>query len=453
MISVPEEPQARNSEASNALLLNGESGINSQEQNAAEMPAMKVTVRMASSPKAMKASLAQHGHTHGEELLYEMLWRLGVPEPGGESRIVHEAGCQKIGYLLPMHRKNVARNLKGLISKLAIEKIAVHTPMYGASYRVFSYKSILERRKKASLNWVIRRTRGATLVTSPDAILVKAGGSELLPGSELSPGSELPAAPQRTPAIEAGKDNSLPGGGSELDPGGGSELPPQVGIIGGRRDTTTTTVIVSRADISSTPPAPAVVSETVPIPKVVPVPDAEEVVAPVQGGGKSPALRDEDAPVSPAIVNALMKVAGRSDDEAARRIVSGCEEIAPDATTEEIVDRIYHEGERISQINLRAERTGSLGLRIANPIGFLIVQVPKCFRKESLAAFRKERGKKAEELTRCANARRKQMMELTREEREILANPNSSEEEREAAQRMIDAFEARLQAEIEALAA
>src|ERR1051325_10679494 len=79
-----------------------------------------------------------------------------------------------------------------------------------------------------------------------------------------------------------------------------------------------------------------------------------------------------------------------------RRILAACQALAPDATEDEIIDRMRHQSLRISEINHRAESGGKPGARISNRVGFLISEVPKCFEAQSLIAFRETRRRQLE---------------------------------------------------------
>jgi hypothetical protein len=72
---------------------------------------------------------------------------------GGYNRLASKTGLSD---------KAVMRNLRSLEEKLAITRISLEeketcTPRV---YRVFSYKEILQRRRAAGLEWVIRSGHG-----------------------------------------------------------------------------------------------------------------------------------------------------------------------------------------------------------------------------------------------------------------------------------------------------
>ena len=127
--------------------------------------------------KVRRCALAQDGHSLGEEAIYQVLWRAGRPESSdlNSSRTVR-MGAADIGYKVNMAKKNVRQNIAKLYEKLALEILENFETMSSQArlYRVFSYKQILERRRAAGLEYVLRNKGvlfcskdGAGLVASP----------------------------------------------------------------------------------------------------------------------------------------------------------------------------------------------------------------------------------------------------------------------------------------------
>jgi len=77
----------------------------------------------------------------------------------------------------------------------------------------------------------------------------------------------------------------------------------------------------------------------------------------------------------PELVEALNKATGKSDDDAVRQILEGCRAVAPDVTTEELVQLIDDQAARIPA-------------SISNPTGFLIRFLPKRCEGHSFQTFR-----------------------------------------------------------------
>jgi hypothetical protein len=79
-------------------------------------------------------------------------------------------GYERLAEAARLHWTNVKKNLRNLEAKLAIEAIAPENSgqRIGKTYRVYSYRAILERRRNAGLVWY-RRTKGVQLLTSEQA--------------------------------------------------------------------------------------------------------------------------------------------------------------------------------------------------------------------------------------------------------------------------------------------
>lgn len=116
--------------------------------------------------KLRKAVLAQDGHSSGEEMLYQALWRNGKPET--ENTRIITAGWDRMSKLARLTPRNTKLNCNKLVQKLSLEVTAEEDSFrrIGRTYRVFSYGRILERRKAAGMEW-IRKTRGVEFVDGP----------------------------------------------------------------------------------------------------------------------------------------------------------------------------------------------------------------------------------------------------------------------------------------------
>jgi len=120
------------------------------------MDTISSSMRPAGKWKLHRCSTVQDGHSANEQLLYEMLWR-SANEVSPDERI------------LAISREDMARqsritvrNVKGVLDRL-IEKLAVERVLeansfarLAATYQIYSYRVILERRRKAGLEWVTR---------------------------------------------------------------------------------------------------------------------------------------------------------------------------------------------------------------------------------------------------------------------------------------------------------
>ena len=110
-----------------------------------------------------RCAATHDGHSLGEEVLYQALWKAALTECGDTRTIV--IGWRGMSQLCRMTPKNCKINTQRLIRKLAIEILSPYnTPeSIGTTYRVFSDQAILERRREAGMEWVVR-SRGVDFV-------------------------------------------------------------------------------------------------------------------------------------------------------------------------------------------------------------------------------------------------------------------------------------------------
>jgi len=146
--------------------------------------------------KVRRAVLAQDGHSLGEEAIYQVMWRGGRPESGdpNSSRTIR-IGAADIGYKINMAKKNVRQNVSRLFEKLAVEILEDFETMSSQArlYRVYSYKQILDRRRAAGLEYVLRN-KGVVFCTPGGEELVSSPAYVATPGDETS---IRPAPPRR----------------------------------------------------------------------------------------------------------------------------------------------------------------------------------------------------------------------------------------------------------------
>jgi hypothetical protein len=153
-----------------------------------------------SRPKPRLARVAQDGHSHAEQSVYAALWDGGSPDADGNRTIT--IGLGRLSRVARLSENNCRLNARSLVRKLAIEEIGEENSRacIGKTYRVFSYSAILQRRKAAGLEWVLR-TKGVAFVT-PDGnpiddsnrvVSVPHTGS--IPGTETIPGPPTESGP------------------------------------------------------------------------------------------------------------------------------------------------------------------------------------------------------------------------------------------------------------------
>lgn len=118
--------------------------------------------------KVRRCIVAQDGHSLGEEALYQSLWNARIAKFETKETKLITAGWKVMSHLARLTPRNTKNNCQSLIEKLALELVAGEnsSERIGRTYRVFSYKAILDRRKAAGLEWVIR-TRGVQFVDPP----------------------------------------------------------------------------------------------------------------------------------------------------------------------------------------------------------------------------------------------------------------------------------------------
>ena len=122
-----------------------------------------------------RAVLAQDGHSSGEEMLYQALWNSKYTRQETKETKLVTIGWKAMAKMARLTPRNTKRNCQSLIDKLALEQLSDENSResIGRTYRVFSYKSILERRRAAGMEW-ITRTRGVEFVSPPAELPMEA---------------------------------------------------------------------------------------------------------------------------------------------------------------------------------------------------------------------------------------------------------------------------------------
>lgn len=127
--------------------------------------------------KIRKCILAQDAHSQGEDALFSAMWNAAKPEvadPSGSRTL--RIGYAELAQRSRMHRSNIRINIAGLRAKLAIEVLDEHDSrdVMPRLYRLYSYKEILERRRAAGLEYVIRK-KSVVFVTETGELLALPG--------------------------------------------------------------------------------------------------------------------------------------------------------------------------------------------------------------------------------------------------------------------------------------
>ena len=103
-----------------------------------------------------RAFSVQHGHTPVQQAIYSAMWSTAMKQPDG-SRII-QIGYGHLAHRTGLHKSTICRNIRRLQSNYSIELVESANPAQaaGATYRVNSFRVILQRRREAHLDWISR---------------------------------------------------------------------------------------------------------------------------------------------------------------------------------------------------------------------------------------------------------------------------------------------------------
>jgi hypothetical protein len=123
-------------------------------------------------PRIRRCAAAHDGHSLGEEVLYQALWKAAGGDSGARTIVIGWRGMSQLCRMTP---KNCKINTQRLIRKLALEVLSPYnTPeSIGTTYRIFPNEAIVRRRRAAGLEWVVR-SRGVEFVDPSTGIPVAA---------------------------------------------------------------------------------------------------------------------------------------------------------------------------------------------------------------------------------------------------------------------------------------
>ncbi len=135
--------------------------------------------------KVHRCSLVQDAHSQGENQLYDALWRLGSPDGTETKRIT--IGWIPMGRRAGMSDKAAKRNLGYLREKLAVDVLRTGdaATRTATTYRVYSFKAILERRRAAGLQCVVK-DKGVRFVPCPPRLTLSPTKDDGLPNDKTS---------------------------------------------------------------------------------------------------------------------------------------------------------------------------------------------------------------------------------------------------------------------------
>ena len=124
-------------------------------------PFSHVGALQAGRYKIRPVSTVQDGHSFAEQAVYEALWKAG--KPVNEDVRVLTVGMRTLAEATRMTYNNCKENVQRLVQKLAIEEVGTFSYITGKTFRVFSYRKILTRRKQVGMTHIIRN-RGVMFV-------------------------------------------------------------------------------------------------------------------------------------------------------------------------------------------------------------------------------------------------------------------------------------------------
>lgn len=122
------------------------------------------STRVSSSyrqPLVREVRFLQDSLSFGEEALYNALWA-NAEQLSSDAKVI-SIGFERMSRLARLTDKNCKINCKSLIGKNVIEILAETDFRAGRTYKVYNFKSALQRQKDAGLTHVIR-TRGVQFV-------------------------------------------------------------------------------------------------------------------------------------------------------------------------------------------------------------------------------------------------------------------------------------------------
>lgn len=105
-----------------------------------------------------QAKTAEEGHSRGEQMVYNTMWKHAKEHGPGVRRI--QIGMLGLARLAGMSESNVRVNLRSLVQKLAIEEETgyICESGLGRTYRVYEPEKVVERRQSAGMQWYRKRT-------------------------------------------------------------------------------------------------------------------------------------------------------------------------------------------------------------------------------------------------------------------------------------------------------
>jgi hypothetical protein len=128
-------------------------------------------------PKIYRCNTVQDGHSFAEDRLYNALWNVRTARMESKETRLVSIGWRTMSALASMTPRNVKENCRRLVQKFALEIADTYdsNTRRGTTYRVNSFQKILEFRKSAGLEWVVRNRGGVTFVSAHGVPIAELG--------------------------------------------------------------------------------------------------------------------------------------------------------------------------------------------------------------------------------------------------------------------------------------
>jgi predicted transcriptional regulator len=322
--------------------------------------------------RVKRIRLAQDAINSAEESVYDTLWTCkSVRSDDREPFRIVQAGYDYLVKRTRLSKKTIQRIVAKLIDKdfIAIERPADIYQRSSTVYRVFSYKTVLDRHLQRGRSHVAKMGPGFSYVRPIDDPRLHTIEGDLPPGrsNDAPINSDLSTVVNfRTPTVDNIARSTL---------------------------ANKTTETVAQTDLSTVVPETTIF-----------------IGKNVLGNNTSSSL---------GIHQALSQY-GVVDDDIINRFLTACKQQTADCTEAEIIHFIHEKG---TFVRVRDSR-------IYNPIGFLLTAVPKCLSGEAFRLYREEQRKQREAAAALEERRQAELDEWRREQEDRLVDPKVSEDDK-----------------------
>lgn len=336
--------------------------------------------------RVKRIRLAQDVLNSAEESVYDTLWSSKERDERDRdvSRII-QAGYDSLMKRTRLSRKTIQRIIDRLIHKdfIVIEHAADIYQRTAIVYRVFSYRAVLERQTRKGRLYVAKIGPGFLFVRQLDYSQLGESDSPSHPKTYMSTGasSNLTTVPASDQATVANRTTPT--------------------VVFGNLTTVVprTTILIEQDNLGSI------------------------------SSSSSPSKSEQalTTAVDEELVRLIRSYGHEPDDEIVCRLVEACKRKAEQGTgvPASHAEILYFATEKLKLM----ARISS----IRNPVAFLASTVPKCFEGESFRVYRESERQRNEQERIMQAGQQRELERWLEQQREILADPNSSEDQRELA--------------------